>query len=160
MSIRVWPDPSLSQTAPAVSFPLPKDAEILVAHMIEIVQVNNAIGLAANQIGRPERVFVMDPGESDMPWEHWNPEILTAGAHIVDNESCLSFPGVQDLLKSSSYVRLKSQTMTGEVREYDLHGLHARCAEHETDHLNGLTMLDRMGQLQRRLFLRRYNKRK
>lgn len=164
MKVLVWPDPFLSHAVPELS----DRALAAITHdpawlkkldeMIALVKQTGAVGLAANQVGWDQRVFVMDPGAEAMPWEHLNPRIELHDHGVIALEGCLSFPDTTDMLRASEYVQLSSQDRHGVRRTFDLHGLQARCAEHETDHLNGRTMLDRMGQLQRRMFLSRYEK--
>lgn len=164
MHVLCWPDPFLSQAVPELSdravAALTHDPVWLkrLDEMIATVRATGAVGLAATQVGWGQRVFVMDPGTTSMPWEHLNPRIELHDHGVIALEGCLSFPTVTDMLRGSEYVRLASQDRHGVRHVHDLHGVQARCAEHEVDHLNGRTMLDRMGQLQRRMFLARYEK--
>jgi peptide deformylase len=114
----------------------------LIQTMQQFMIDNNAIGLAANQIGLRDRVLVM--GIEDQLWGCVNPEIIS-----LDNdcnefaEGCLSFPGETVTITRPKSVNIRFQTADGQWKEQQLTGLPARCFLHELDHLNGVTMYDR-----------------
>jgi len=157
LQVLVWPHPLLSQAAMQVA---PEDIRGLrdtVDDMISIVRTEEAVGLAATQVGLPIRLFVMKSPNNE-PWEHINPRILHADDPKLDREGCLSFPGLSEYMKSPSRVVIESTDLLGRTKEFFFYGLFARCAFHEVQHLDGKTMLDRMGKLQRKLFLKSYSK--
>lgn len=160
MQVITWPNPLLSLAAQPVTDEERGTAEFQarIDEMIEIVKSQDAIGLAATQVGWDRRVFVMK-SMNDEPWEHINPRILHADEPKVAQEGCLSFPNVQlEYMEAPSRVVLESTDILGRTKEFFLYELFARCAYHEVQHLEGLTMLDRMGKLQRRMFLKAYGK--
>lgn len=103
---------------------------------------NDAIGLAANQVGLRDRILVM--GVDDRQWCCINPEIVALDNDFNDfAEGCLSFPGETVTITRPKSVKIKFQTIDGQWKEEQLTGLTARCFLHELDHLNGVTMYDR-----------------
>lgn len=156
LQVLVWPNPLLSQVALPVA---PEDIPGLhdvVDDMIHIVRTEEAVGLAATQVGLPLRLFVMKSPNGAAPLEHINPRILHADEPQLDREGCLSFPGLSEYMKAPSRVVIESTDLMGRTQEFFFYGLFARCAFHEVQHLDGKTMVDRMGKLQRKLFLKSY----
>ncbi|HAN31650.1 MAG TPA: hypothetical protein DCQ06_08650 [Myxococcales bacterium] len=91
-------------------------------------------------------------------YEVVNPEIIDKSGEISFEEGCLSFPGVTVAVVRASHVVMRYQDRTGQSHEKDFDGIGAVCAQHELDHLDGLTFLDRVSPLKRRLTLRAYKK--
>jgi len=110
--------------------------------MLCLMRENNAIGLAATQIGHGRRIFVMCV--SGRTRVCFNPEITESSTVFADyDEGCLSFPGDQCTITRPDWVRVKYQDPSGAVIEDTLVALEARCFQHELDHLDGVTMWDR-----------------
>lgn len=108
---------------------------------------NNGIGLAANQVGRPEALFVIDEklaADSGVPSVYANPEI-TEYARESDNleEGCLSIPGFWVDVRRSKKIMFKALDGSGKKVKFRARGMLARVLQHETDHLNGLTIKER-----------------
>jgi len=130
--------------------------------MLEFMYQNNGIGLAANQVGIKARMFVM--GHKDNPnlgMGFFNPEII---AHTDDmaemEEGCLSFSNVFVKIKRPKKIKARYQTSSGEWQEREFEGYDCRCFLHEFDHLEGITMKDRLSQLKWALAVKKANKRK
>jgi peptide deformylase len=110
--------------------------------MLEFMRSQDAIGLAANQIGRDIRLFVMSV--SGVTRCCFNPEITDSGPNDVKMaEGCLSFKGKQCTLQRPDDIRVRYQDHSGVWIKDRLIGLESRCFQHELDHLNGITMWDR-----------------
>ena len=110
--------------------------------MLEFMRCQNAIGLAANQIGLNLRLFVMCV--QDRARCCFNPEIIDLGSRLSTmSEGCLSFPGKQCTIQRAQDIRVRYQDHNGSWTEETLSGLEGRCFQHELDHLNGTTMWDR-----------------
>jgi peptide deformylase len=138
----------------------------LVKEMIEVMYASHGIGLAAEQVGRTERVFVIDiPPDSDvdangdrlhpevqMPLVFINPVIE---AHSVEMErgpeGCLSFPGMMGEIERWSEVDVTFCDETGAPHAFRAKGLLARAIQHELDHLNGVLFIDRMSPVKKAL---------
>lgn len=146
-----WPDPRLSTPCrPAV---LDDGLRALAADMLETMYAACGRGLAAPQVGRPERVFVMDIGWKDgspLPVVMVNPEMLQLSEQrIAGPEGCLSIPGPTTIVERAAEVRLRWTDLEGALQEELLTGFAAICAQHEHDHLDGILTLDRLSQEER-----------
>jgi peptide deformylase len=134
----------------------------LIADMLETMYAYKGIGLAAQQVGVPIQLTVIDvrgatdrpssveikgePVEIDtlMPLVLINPEITPVGQPVAGPEGCLSFPEIfTDIIRPDS-VDIKALNGEGQPLEFRCGGLLARAAQHETDHLHGILFIDRM----------------
>ncbi len=130
-------------------------ARILVKKMLSMMRRAHGVGLAANQLGLPHRLFVMEcpdkpsTGRGDLRREAWfNPRILKgAGRKILDWEGCLSVPGYQGLTPRFEKVVFEAVGSDGRKVRREVTGFEARILQHETDHLEGLFYMDRMADL-------------
>jgi len=134
----------------------------LVEDMFDTMYAEEGVGLAANQIGEPLRIMVIDttPKKESPPLKLVliNPELLHAEGKIRYKEGCLSFPGLSLEVERYRKVRFKALDLQGEEKEYELEGFPAIVFQHELDHLNGVTFIDRVSSLKRRLALEKYYK--
>lgn len=116
--------------------------ENLANEMLEIMHKENGIGLAATQIGRSVRLFVMEI--AGVQYRCFNPEITETSQNVVEfREGCLSFKGDQCIIKRPNEISVQYQDSQGRWYRGRLDGLAARCFQHELDHLDGITMWDR-----------------
>lgn len=105
--------------------------------------IETGVGLAANQIGRLERVFVFDCGDDEVGYVV-NPVIETVGDEPQEGfEGCLSVPGISVPTQRAARARVHGQDVRGEPVAYEGEGLAARCFQHEVDHLDGILYVDR-----------------
>jgi peptide deformylase len=133
----------------------------LAEDMIDTMNDASGVGLAAQQVGLPLQLCVIDvldadePGdmivngepadlEDYMPLVLVNPEIEPFGDVKSVTEGCLSFPGMQGKIPRPIEVRVKASTLEGETLEFSATGLLARAVQHEHDHLHGILYIDRM----------------
>ncbi len=145
-------------TLRAVSAPVEKiDKELLklLPKMVDTMHVANGVGLAAPQIGKNIRVFVMKlfKPSDDRNGTHdtysiqemINPEIISVSTETIsDEEGCLSVPGVFGSVQRYSSLKVRFTNKKGIQQTLDLSGLNARIIQHETDHLNGKLCVDIM----------------
>jgi len=110
-----------------------------IREMLSTLARLKGAGLAAPQVGWDARVFVT-PGRA-----YLNPRILAAAGTSIGEEGCLSIPGVVGRVDRASFVRLEYWDLSGRQHTDTLHGLAARVAQHEIDHLDGILFTDRMG---------------
>ena len=124
------------------------DPYTLVQEMLEVMNENKGIGLSANQIGYPYRVFVMR-GENQN-YACFNPKIVgnSSGENTME-EGCLSFPGLIVKVKRWNSIRLRFQTASGGVDTLNVSGLTARVVQHEMDHLDGIPFYNRANKFHR-----------
>ena len=149
-NILSYPDPRLHTVAKPVQG---IDARIktLVADMLETMYAANGIGLAATQIDVHERVVVIDVSEDrNEPLVLINPEIVWASDEkVLNEEGCLSVPGIYDGVERSTSVRVQALDAEGELRTVEAEGLLAVCIQHELDHLLGKVFVEYLSPLKR-----------
>ncbi|WP_351234165.1 peptide deformylase [Streptomyces sp. NPDC002133] len=144
-AMRLFGDPVLHAPCEPVTDFGPSLAK-LVEDMFATMYAANGVGLAANQIGVPLRVFVYDcPDDEDV--RHLghvvNPRlVVTDGVTVRGPEGCLSLPGVEAGTPRFDQAVVEGVTMDGEPVRVDGTGFFARCLQHECDHLEGGVYLD------------------
>ena len=166
MAIRpvlVAPDPRLK----AVSTDVEKvDDEIrkLVADMLDSMYEADGIGLAAVQIGVPERVIVMDLDQREgkkNPRVFINPVITWASEEKAKfEEGCLSVPEIWEEVERAARIKAEYLDRDGNQQLLDADGLLATCLQHEMDHLEGVLFIDHLSKLKRSIALRKLQKAK
>jgi peptide deformylase len=155
-----YPDPFLRKPTKPVG-PITKDIEQLYADMTETMFAHNGAGLAAIQVGRLERMFLVDAGvaglaETDPPVAFLDPEILLLSDETEStDEGCLSFPGIYVPVKRSFKAKVRARNLKGETFEADGEGLYARAMQHEHDHLTGRLLIDWVGALKKQMITRK-----
>ena len=145
LKIVQYPDPRLKKPSGIVTA---FDAELadLAARMVELMREAKGVGLAAPQVGVNRRLFVMNAtGDPADDRAYVNPVLDDGTGEDEDDEGCLSLPKVTVAVVRSTTLRLRAQTLTGEPVEAIESGYVARIWQHETDHLNGVLLTDRMG---------------
>lgn len=119
-----------------------------IREMFEIMYENNGIGLAANQVDLPYRLFVInltaDPAEKGEELVFINPEIVRRSGSEEGEEGCLSLPEIRGNVRRSKEVEIVAYTPNGEELHWRLNGLLARAFQHELDHLNGVLFVDHL----------------
>ena len=119
----------------------------LAEDMAETMYAANGIGLAAPQIDVSIRMLVMDtewPQRDDSTLHVLvNPAIVARKGEIVFEEGCLSFPELQAAVRRSAEVTVKARDARGRPLELQFEELEAICVQHEIDHLDGVTLVDR-----------------
>lgn len=149
-TILSYPDARLHTVAKPVQG---VDARIktLVADMLETMYDANGIGLAATQIDVHERLVVIDVSEDrDQPLVLINPEIVWASDEkVINEEGCLSVPGIYDGVERSTAVRVSALDADGELQTLEAEGLLAICIQHELDHLLGKVFVEYLSPLKR-----------
>ena len=122
--------------------------------MFELMYAAKGIGLAANQVGLPYRLFILnltaDPEIKDEEIVFLNPTILKRKGTTEGEEGCLSFPGMYGQVKRAAKIDVEAFDLNGECFEYSLDDLAARAVQHENDHLDGVLFIDRMTETARR----------
>jgi peptide deformylase len=139
-----YPDPKLrKKCAPITRF---DDAlAALGRRMLELMHTYHGVGLAGPQVGICERIFVCNPtGEEADDSIYINPELSDLLGAVEAEEGCLSIPEVHVMVRRARQCRLKALDVTGEPFVIDGEDLIARIWQHETDHLDGRLILDRM----------------
>ncbi|MFL2947749.1 MAG: peptide deformylase [Nitrospinales bacterium] len=129
--------------------------------MIETTLAAPGIGLAANQIGIPWRVFVVNMGveaDKDNLITLINPEITAMDGSESGEEGCLSIPDVIVEVNRATQIEIKAVDLNGKDIRYEASGLLARALQHEMDHLNGILFWDSLGKIKRDILKRKFKK--
>ena len=134
----------------------------IAADMIETMRAANGVGLAAQQIGEPLQLTVLDVSQVEdrpstlrlngqdvdpkmaSPLVLINPESVLGPEIALGVEGCLSFPEITGEIERAETVRARAQGLDGSPIELEASGLLARALQHEVDHLNGILFIDRM----------------
>ncbi len=145
LAIIHYPDPRLRKKCAAVT-EFDADLAALAERMHKLMCDGKGVGLAAPQVGLLIRMFVMNPtGEPDGVMTLVNPLISDRAGSAEREEGCLSLPEVFVQVRRPETCLVAAQTVTGETIEFEADNMIARVAQHETDHLDGKLILDRMG---------------
>jgi peptide deformylase len=146
----------------------------LMADMLETMYAAPGIGLAAIQVGVPERILVIDLHDGAKleglsaddaeqrarnPRYFINPEIVWASETLVPyNEGCLSVPEQYAEVERPAQIRVRYLDYHGVLQEEEMSGLLATCLQHEMDHLEGVLFVDHLSRLKRDMLLRKLEK--
>lgn len=149
-NILSFPDPRLHTVAKPVQG-IDTRIRTLVADMLETMYDASGIGLAATQVDVHERLVVLDISEErNQPMVLINPEIVWASDEkVLNEEGCLSVPGIYDGVERSTSVRVTALDADGEMRTIEADGLLAVCIQHELDHLLGKVFVEYLSPLKR-----------
>ncbi|MBI2064607.1 MAG: peptide deformylase [Candidatus Yanofskybacteria bacterium] len=149
MNITKLPDKILSKKTEIISAEDLKKGSFkaLISDMRLAMVEHQGVGLAANQIGKDLSIFVIDANlaqESGVPDAYINPEITEyAKDEAGMEEGCLSIPKYYVEIKRSKKIKIKALDENGNKIKFKAKGFLARVLQHETDHLNGLTIKNR-----------------
>jgi peptide deformylase len=155
LDIRVLGDPVLRKATTPVE-QVSDDIRSLIADMFDTMYAAEGIGLAAPQVGRTERVAVMDVEGQKLALI--NPEIIEREGSTRGEEGCLSIPEVFGDVTRSSRVIVRALNEKGEEIEAEGTELLARCMQHEIDHLDGKLFIDYLSMLKRRSAMSKWDK--
>jgi len=147
LDIHVLGDPILRETTTPVTA-VTDELRRLIDDMFETMYAAKGIGLAATQVGRRERVAVVDVDES--PLVIVNPEITLSEGKVRGEEGCLSIPEIYGDVERAGRVVVSALDREGRAFEVEGTELLARCLQHEIDHLHGRLFLDYLSVLKRR----------
>jgi peptide deformylase len=129
--------------------------------MIETMHAAPGVGLAANQVGILLRVAVVDLSVGQDPAALVvliNPRVQSTEGQQVDEEGCLSIPGITEMVARPLRVEVEALNLDGNLFRIRGEGLMARALLHEIDHLNGVLFLERLSPLKRRLLRKKIQK--
>jgi len=119
----------------------------LVEKMTDIMLANKGVGLAGPQVGVALRLFIVSlDGSRDNVRAYINPTVTPAGDLEEMEEGCLSVPGVWTKIRRYKRATVTATDLDGNEFTEEAEGLYARCLQHESDHLEGRTIVNRMGQ--------------
>lgn len=116
----------------------------LLDDMADTMYEANGVGLAAPQVGVLKRIFVMDAGEPYGLLKMINPEIIESRDIQINDEGCLSIPGVNGDVIRPKWLKVKATNEKGEEVIYEGEDLFAKAVSHEIDHLDGILFVDKI----------------
>lgn len=154
LKIRTYSDPVLRKK----SAPVGKvgDSERKLAYdMIETMRSANGVGLAAPQVGISKRIIVAEGVDDDSAAIVLiNPKIARKKGSVSFCEGCLSLPGVSSDVVRPEFITVEALNLDGNAFKINADGLLARIIQHETDHLDGILFIDKIGFLKRRKIIK------
>ena len=147
LRILVFPHPVLRWKAKPIKR-VDAGLRAIVSRMFELMYEAQGVGLAANQVGLPFRMFVVnlkaDPNEGE-ELVFINPVLSRPKGLEETEEGCLSLPDFHGMVKRPKRIHLTAFGLDGKEVAADLDGLAARVVQHENDHLDGIVFADRLG---------------
>jgi peptide deformylase len=159
--IIILPDKRLRLKSDAVA-KIDKAVRALVNDMFETMYEAPGIGLAAIQIGVPQRVVTMDLAKKDEPKASQvfiNPELVWASDEKAKHEEgCLSIPEYYEEVERPARVKIRYLDRDGKSQEVEAEGILATCLQHEIDHLNGVLFIDHLSKLKRSMVIKKFTK--
>ena len=148
-SVRIvkYPHPTLRHKSKPLRR-VDRDLKNIICEMFDLMYEDRGIGLAANQVDLPYRLFVVnllgDPAAKDEEHVFINPVITHRKGSAEDREGCLSFPEIFAPVTRPEKIVVNAYAPNGEEMTYEMDGLFARGVQHETDHLDGVLFIDRL----------------
>ncbi|MBL7149256.1 MAG: peptide deformylase [Candidatus Cloacimonetes bacterium] len=161
LPIRIYGDKTLRKIAEPVAEITP-EIEDFINDLVHTMYEKDGVGLAAPQVGRSLRIFVVDPfwfreGGEKNPKVLVNPEFLEFEGQIELEEGCLSLPEIYEKVMRARKVIIKGLNENGEKVHYETEGLFARAVQHENDHLDGILFTDKVPKLKKILLRKKLN---
>ncbi|MFZ4712875.1 MAG: peptide deformylase [Bacteriovoracaceae bacterium] len=176
LDIHTYPDPILTRVAAPVTV-FDQELETLCKNMLFTMYHAPGIGLAAPQVGKSIRLFVLDVTYKRDTIEHEdgseefqlskfkpiiliNPKISAEEGETTYQEGCLSVPGVYEDVKRYEKITVEYQNLSGEKKTMKADGLLAICIQHENDHLEGIVFIERLSAFKKNFFKKKLTKNK
>jgi peptide deformylase len=157
LNVLKYPNAALTSTTSTVaSFDEALRKE--VDDMLDTMKANQGIGLAANQVGIMKSIIVANLQDEVGNRVFINPIVTSATGAISSREGCLSFPDQYEYIPRSEAVSVTYQDIEGQPKLIEATGLLAAVLQHEIDHLEGKTIVDRMSRLKKTIFLKKLEK--
>lgn len=160
LEILKYPHPLLKKRCEKVER-IDREVKKLIRDMTETMYHANGIGLAACQVGVPQRVMVVDVSPIDPEKDFLamiNPEVVSEEGEIEHEEGCLSVPECSEKVKRREKVLVRGFSPEGKTIEISGEGILSIAIQHEIDHLNGVLILDRISRLKRDIYRNKLKK--
>ena len=162
LEILKYPHPILKKRSEVVS-QINEEIKKLIQDMRETMYQAGGVGLAACQVGVPQRVIVLDVSPLDPQHSFFaliNPEIISEEGEIDHEEGCLSVPDCLEKVKRREKVCVRGLSTEGREIEIKGEGILAIALQHEIDHINGVLILDKISRLKREIYRNKLKKEK
>jgi len=141
-----YPHPTLRRPSKTVKR-VDEDLVTVVRRMFDLMYAADGLGLAANQVNLPGRLFIVNLRaitKEDKEMVFINPVISRPKGHEEGSEGCLSFPDLYAPVNRAKQIHIQAFTLDGDEINGEMDGFFARVIQHETDHLDGIVFPDRM----------------
>ena len=155
MEVLRFPHPVLRKKCEKVET-VDDEIKKIARDMAETMYAENGIGLAAPQVGITKRIFVVDVDEELITVI--NPEISVSGEKEIMEEGCLCLPKVSVEIERLSNAQVKGLDIVGKEILIEAGDLLARALQHETDHLNGMLIIDHLSKVKRDMVVKKFRK--
>ena len=147
MQIVKYPHPVLRHKCKPVKR-IDQELRDIIAEMFAVMYDDDGVGLAANQVHLPYRIFVLNtngnPEQKENEFVFINPVITKKKGSAESSEGCLSFPEIYAPVIRPDEIVIQGVGLDGQVQEFHWKGFAAKAAQHEMDHINGMTFIDRL----------------
>ena len=147
MQIIKYPHPTLRHKSKPLRR-VDRELATIIAQMFDLMYEHRGIGLAANQVDLPYRLFILnlegDPSQKECELVFINPVITERKGMIEREEGCLSFPEIWAPVRRAEKVKITAYNLAGQEVTYQADGMLARAAQHELDHLDGVVFIDHL----------------
>ena len=125
--------------------------------LVKFMYDSNGIGLAANQVGVPYRIFAMRGQPENFVC--FNPRIVQPSEmQVVLEEGCLTYPGLYVKIKRPQHIRVRFQTPNGDTLTKQFTGMTARIFQHELDHLDGIVFYNKANRFHREQAMKKWKR--
>lgn len=133
-----------------------------IEDMTETMYFSSGIGLAATQVNVHEQIFIVDISHNQNSlYIFINPSIIKSSFEKqIQNEGCLSIPGIYDKVKRFAQIQVQAYNVHGQMFKIEAEGLFAACIQHEIDHLYGKLFIEHLSQLKFSRFITKLKKEK
>jgi peptide deformylase len=158
LEIKTVPDPVLRKIAVPIDN-ITREIVKLSENMVDTMVAARGAGLAANQVGVPVRLVIIDASLNAKEKKHLvilNPVVVEADDPIVGEEGCLSVPGFYEFVKRAGKVRARGIDLKGKTIDLECEGQLARAMQHEVDHLNGVLFVDYLSPVKKNIFKKKF----
>ena len=115
---------------------------VTLQDMLDTMHEQYGVGIAAPQDGDLRRMFIAEPVEGEI-YYMINPVMLEQSGLQVDDEGCLSVPGMVGTVERPQYIKIQAMDLDGETKVYEFEDFHARVMCHEYDHLDGILYVEK-----------------
>jgi peptide deformylase len=152
--VLVYGSPTLRMKCVPVKELTPEIEQLIADLLASMLAREDALALAANQIGELQSVIAVNPrtiGIEQEPFILINPEPMECSGEIERSEGCLSLPGVNEVVKRQAKVKVHARNAKGKPVTVEAEGTLARALLHEIDHLNGVLFIDHLSPARRAL---------
>lgn len=150
-----YPHPTLRYQSKPITR-VDRELQEMVLQMFEIMYEHRGVGLAANQVNLPFRLFIANPSgnrEEGPELVFINPVINRAKGTAEGEEGCLSLPGLNAVVKRNKSLHVNAYDLNGKEIDTEVDGFLARIIQHETDHLDGVLFFDRLPDASRKIWM-------